>query len=381
MRIICTNGSLNNKLATIAQKINCMEKITKFPLPAIHEGKIPLAFMNNGLSNNKGVILAADVGGTKTNLALFEIKSGDLAVLKEKSYPTRKYKSFLEMVKTFQTTSMPRINGICIGVAGPVTQGRADGTNFPWGIDSEEISRELHIRYVSLINDMEANAYGLAVLREKEFETLKYGSKIPGNAALISPGTGLGEAGMFWNGSHYHPFASEGGHCDFSPRNETDIRILRHLQQKYGHVSWERLVSGPGILDLYSFHRAESSETEPQWLKDRMAQNDPSAVITETALASKDPVCMATLDLFIRFLAIESAQLALKYKATGGIYIGGGILPKIIHGMKREVFYNNFVQSGRLNSLLEMVPVKVILNEKTALLGAAYYGAMALRWD
>jgi glucokinase len=357
-----------------------MEKITKFPLSAIHEGKIPLAPMNTGLSN-KGVILAADVGGTKTNLALFEIKSGDLIPLNEKSYPTKKYKSFLEMAKDFQTTTMPGINGICLGVAGPVTQGKAYGTNFPWVIDREEISRELHIRHVSLINDMEANAYGLAALQENDFEKLKYGSKIPGNAALISPGTGLGEAGMFWDGSHYHPFACEGGHCDFSPRNETDIKILRHLHQKYGHVSWERLVSGPGILDLYSFNRAESRDTEPQWLKDRMAQGDPSAVITETALVGEDPVCMATLELFIRFLAIESAQLALKFKATGGIYIGGGILPKIIQGMKREVFYNNFVQSGRLNSLLEMIPVKVILNEKTALLGAAFYGAMTLRWD
>lgn len=358
-----------------------MKNITKFPLPAVHEAKIPLALMNIGLSNNKGVILAADVGGTKTNLALFEIKSGDLVVLKEKSYPTKKYKSFLEIVKAFQTTPMPRINGICLGVAGPVSQGKVYGTNFPWVIDREEISRELHIRNVSLINDMEANAYGLVALQEKEFETLKYGSKIPGNAALISPGTGLGEAGMFWDGSHYHPFSSEGGHCDFSPRNETDLRILRHFQQKYGHVSWERLVSGPGILDLYSFNRAESNETEPQWLRDKMELNDPSAVITETALAEKDSVCMATLNLFIRFLAIESAQLALKFKATGGIYIGGGILPKIIQGMKREVFYNNFVQSGRLNSLLETIPVKVILNEKTALLGAAYYGAMTLRWD
>tara|TARA_R110000868_G_scaffold93190_2_gene258092 strand:+ start:2785 stop:3861 length:1077 start_codon:yes stop_codon:yes gene_type:complete len=358
-----------------------MEKIEKFSLPAIHEGEIPLAFLNTKVSHDKGVILAADVGGTKTNLALFQIEAGNLAPLKDKSYPTKKYRSFLEMVREFHTDELPRIDGICLGVAGPVTQGKVLGTNFPWAIDSEQISREQHIRSVSLINDMEANAYGLAALQEKDFETLKYGPRIPGNAALISPGTGLGEAGMFWDGSHYHPFACEGGHCDFSPRNELDIRIFQHFQQKYAHVSWERLLSGPGILDIYLFFRGISGIREPQWLSDQMSQEDPSATITKTALDGKDSVCVETLDLFIRFLAIEAAQLALKFKATGGIYIGGGIMPKILAGVKREIFYNNFIQSGRLNSLLEMVPVKVILNEKTALLGAAYYGAMALRWD
>ena len=358
-----------------------MDNIQKFSLPSIHEGEIPLAFMNSSISRDKGVILAADVGGTKTNLTLFQIQGGDLVPLKEKSYSTKKYKSFLEMVATFHTADMPKINGICLGVAGPVIRGKVYGTNFPWAIDSEEISRELHIRSVSLINDMEANAYGLAALQEKDFETLKSGTKIPGNAALISPGTGLGEAGMFWDGSHYHPFACEGGHCDFSPRNELDIKILQHFQKKYEHVSWERLISGPGILELYVFLRHISGIKEPQWLSNQMSQGNPSAIITGTAMEGKDSVCVETLDVFIRFLAIEASQLALKFKATGGIYIGGGILPKIITGINRDVFYNNFVQSGRLNALLEMVPVKVILNEKTALLGAAYYGAMALQWD
>jgi glucokinase len=228
---------------------------------------------------------------------------------------------------------------------------------------------------------MEANAYGLAALQDKDFETLMYGSKIRGNAALISPGTGLGEAGMFWDGSHYHPFACEGGHCDFSPRNELDIKVLQYFRKKYEHVSWERLLSGPGILDLYLFLRQISGKKEPEWLRNEMSKGNPSATITGTAMEGKDSVCVETLDTFIRFLAIEAAQLALKYKATGGIYIGGGILPKIITGINREIFYNNFVQSGRLNALLEMVPVKVILNEKTALLGAAYYGAMSLQWD
>ncbi|HUH45572.1 MAG TPA: glucokinase, partial [Arenibacter sp.] len=240
------------------------------------------------------------------------------------------------------------------------------------------IHRGLHIPSVSLINDMEANAYGLAALPEEDFDTLKYGPNIPGNAALISPGTGLGEAGLFWDGSHYHPFASEGGHCDFSPRNDSDVEIWQYFEQKYGHVSWERLISGPGIFDMYLLLRRVSGVKEPQWLKEKLAKEDPSAVISETALDGKDSICTEAMELFIRFLAIEAAHLALKFKATGGIYIGGGILPKIIKRINREIFYANFVQSGRMNSLLQMVPVKVILNEKTALLGAAYYAAMAL---
>ena len=323
-----------------------MDNIQKFSLTAIHEGEIPLAFMTASISRDKGVILAADVGGTKTNLALFQIQTGDLVPLKEKSYPTKKYKSFLEMVSSFHTDDMPRINGICLGVAGPVTQGKVYGTNFPWAIDSEEIRRELNIPSVSLINDMEANAYGLAALQDKDFETLKPGSKIPGNAALISPGTGLGEAGMFWDGSHYHPFACEGGHCDFSPRNELDIRILQHFQKKYGHVSWERLLSGPGILELYLFLRQISGIKEPQWLSDDMSKGNPPAIITGTAMEGKDSVCAETLDIFIRFLAIEAAQLALKFKATGVFIWAGASYQKSLPVLTGKFFITTLYNQG-----------------------------------
>tara|TARA_R110000764_G_scaffold215747_1_gene302434 strand:+ start:99 stop:1169 length:1071 start_codon:yes stop_codon:yes gene_type:complete len=356
-----------------------MKKTESLALPVIHKGQIPLAFLNTTKSHEKGVVLAGDIGGTKTNLALFQIKNGVLTLLKEKSHPTKKYKSFMDIFHAFHKDGIPKVNGICLGVAGPVTQGKVHGTNFPWEIYGEEIGRELHIRSVSLINDMEANAFGLAALHEKDFYILKYGPKIPGNAAIISPGTGLGEAGLFWDGSHYHPFATEGGHCDFSPRNEADMEIWQYFQQKYGHVSWERLISGPGIYDIYQLIRRVSEEKEPQWLEEKMIKEDASATITQVALKNGDPVCVETLELFIRFLAIESAQLALKFKATGGIYIGGGIMPKIIKGINREIFYGNFVQSARMNSLLQMIPVKVILNEKTALLGAAYYAAMVLK--
>ena len=360
------------------EETNSIENMKNFSSPIIRKDQIPFAILKTKKPHDNSIVMAADVGGTKTNLALFQIENGTLTLLKEKSYRTKMYKSFVEMVHDFHDGDSPSTDGACLGVAGPVHHGKVRGTNFPWEIDREEIHEELNIPFVSVINDMEANAYGLAALDENDFDTLKNGSNIPGNAVLISPGTGLGEAGLFWDGSHYHPFASEGGHCDFSPRNELDLEILNFLQEKYGHVSWERLISGPGILDIYAVLRNLSGKQEPQWLQEKLEKGDPSIVITETALDGKDPICIETLEVFIRFLAIESAQLALKFKATGGIYIGGGIMPNIINGINREGFCTNFIDAGRMKSLLQMVPVKIILNEKTALLGAAYYAAMSL---
>lgn len=356
-----------------------MKTLENLSLSMERKSLIPLAFGSTKKPERlNGNILAGDVGGTKTNLALFEVKMGELSLLKEESYKTKGYTSLLEMIKTFQGEETAKIDSVCFGVAGPITKGKVHGTNFPWDIASDELVKGLHLQAVSLVNDMQANAYGLALLQEADLDRLKYGSKIEGNAVIISPGTGLGEAGLYWDGARYHPFATEGGHCDFSPRNDFDLEIWQYFHQKYGHVSWERLLSGQGIHDTYQLIRNVSGEKEPERLTAQMAKKDPAAAITRSALDGTDMVCMETLDLFIRFLAIEASQLALKFKATGGVYIGGGIMPKIIKGMNREVFYSNFAQSGRMNSLLQMVPVSVILNEKTALLGAAYYGAMSL---
>lgn len=352
-----------------------MQNIEKIAIPIIHENQIPLAILNSKIIPEKGLVLAGDIGGTKTNLALYQIDKGQLVLKKENAFKTKNFKSFLAIFYEFIENDSTKIDIICLGIAGPVVSGKVQGTNFPWEINSDAIAKELKINTVVLINDMEANAYGLAALTENDFETLKYGSSIPGNIALISPGTGLGEAGLFWDGTYYHPFASEGGHCDYGPRNESDVEVWNYFLQKYGHVSWERLISGPGIYDMYLLLRRVSGEKEPEWLKEKLVHEDPAATISDAAFTAKDPVCTETLELFIRFLAIEASQLALKFKATGGIYIGGGILPKIIKHINKEIFQSNFMQSGRLNTLLQMIPVKVILNEKTALLGAAFYGA------
>lgn len=344
------------------------------------ENPLPIAFRNNiDLQDLKGTVLAADVGGTKANLSCFELSQGELKPLKEQSYATKDHGSFSEMIKQFQGEDLPKIDSLCLGVAGPVNNGVVRATNFPWVIDEKEIRNNLGIDSVKIINDLEANAYGLAGLEKEDFEELKKGSAISGNAAIISPGTGLGEAGLYWDGSAYHPYASEGGHCDFSPRNEFDWNLWRFFHQKYGHVSWERLISGRGIHDIYQFLVKTGEIAEPDWFKKRIANEDPAAVISSSAMKEDYPVCRQTIDLFVRFLAAEAAQLALKTKATGGIYIGGGIVPKIIQTIDRKVFYHNFVQSNRMNHLLDLVPIKVILNEKTAMYGAAFYAAMRLR--
>lgn len=339
---------------------------------------MPLAFINSTIPT-EGKVLAADIGGTKANMALFEIDGKTLNALRIKSYKTKDHLSFLALLKKFLAGPPNSIDAVCLGVAGPVIDGRVQGTNFPWVIDREDIKDELKIENVYVINDLRANAYGLAALEESDFKVLKTGEKVSGNAAMLSPGTGLGEAGLYWDGAKYHPFATEGGHCYFSPKDDLDVKLWEFMQQKYGTVSWERVLSGQGICDIHSFLRMYRGTAEPIWFAQKTLEEDLAAVITSSAMQEADPVFVETFELFIRFLATEAALLALKMKATGGIFVGGGIVPKIIKGINEDVFTANFVHSGQMASLLEIIPVKVILNDKTPLLGAALYGAMGTK--
>ncbi|MDD3723542.1 MAG: glucokinase [Lutibacter sp.] len=354
-----------------------MDKAKSLKIPFFRKDQIPLAFLNKNVPTS-AIVLAADIGGTKTNLALFKIIDGKLESINEKSFQTKDYDSFTDLFNEFYVEDYANIDAICLGVAGPVIEGVVQGTNFPWIIDRKKISKELKVKSVFVINDLEANAYGLSTLQENDFETLIMGENLAGNAAIISPGTGLGEAGLFWDGKKYHPFATEGGHCSFSPQNSLDLEIFNFMRQKYGDVSWERLLSGQGIVDIHEILRQLRAIPMPVWFMEKFTKEDPAALITKTAIEKKDEVCIETMAIFMRYLATEASQMALKLKATGGIFIGGGIVPKIIKGIDKELFTNNFVQSGRMASLLEMMPVKVILNEKTPLLGAAIYGAMGV---
>ena len=318
------------------------------------------------------IVLAGDVGATKTNLALFKEEEGSVVLLHEAQYKSNDYKNIIELTDAF-IQDLPLPGSICFGVAGPVLNGHAKLSNINWEMDSTELSNHFKIRNVYMINDLEANAYGLAMLKEKDISVIHKGNNVAdGNIAVIAPGTGLGEAGLYWDGNYYYPFATEGGHSDFAPRNEFDFELYNFLQKKFGHVSWERLICGPGIENIYHFLRDEKRREEPASLKEKFKNNDAAAVISEHV--NQYDICRETMQLFVRYLAYESANLVLKFKATGGLFIGGGIAPKIISLLENNEFFSSFCQSGRLNYLIEQVPVKIILNDKTALLGAAYYG-------
>lgn len=356
-----------------------MEKYKVISLPDISDVKLRMAYpsKSNNLPNS-GIVLAADVGGSKTDLALFQIDHRRLISIKNQRYPTTDHTSFVESIRKFIGEELSTIDSACFGVAGVVDKDKVQGVNFAWEIDAKKLETELNITRILLMNDLQANAYGLSALEEKDFEIITERNKNKGNAAIIAPGTGLGEAGMYWDGTHYHPYATEGGHCSFSPRDPLDIELLKFLNTIYEHVSWERLVSGQGINNIYKFLRQYRNEKEPDWLTKQLLKKDAALIISTAAKDKSDPVCVETIQLFVKYLSIEASQLALKTKATGGIYIGGGIAPKILSLIDKKEFYKNFIKVGRMENLLKTIPVKIVLNDKTPLMGAAYYAAMGI---
>lgn len=319
------------------------------------------------------MILAGDVGGTKVNLALYDFVNGKLKHLRDKQYWAKQHSGLEEIVRDFVVSE--KITAACFGVPGPVREGRLRLTNLPWTLDSRELGLNLKIDYVFLINDLQANGYGIAELTPEQIYTLSEGDPLQiGNRALISAGTGLGESFMIWDGRDYVPYPSEGGHADFAPRNEDEFDLLRFLKQKYnGRISFERVVSGQGLTNVYEFLRDVRGLEEPAWLAERMANEDPNAVITELAMVAKSQICEKTLDLFVSAYGAEAGNLALKVLSVGGLYVGGGIAPRILEKLKDGTFMKAFVDKGRVSQLLVNMPVRVILESKTALIGAAAY--------
>lgn len=320
------------------------------------------------------MILAGDVGGTKVHLALYEFTEGKLTHRRDKQFPAREYSGLEEIVKEFLGTD--KVSAACFGVPGPVRDGRLRLTNLPWTLDSREISLNLQIDHVFLINDLEANGYGVAELSSDQIFTLSAGdaSQI-GNRALIAAGTGLGEGILAWNGRIHVPYPSEGGHTDFGPRDETEIELLRFLQRKYnGRISYERVVSGMGLTNIYEFLRDGQGMEEPKWLAEKITEaHDPNSVITEMALSAKSEICAKALDMMVSIYGAEAGNLALKVLSVGGLYVGGGIAPKILEKLKDGTFLKAFQDKGRLSQLLINMPVRVILESRAALLGAAAY--------
>ena len=324
-------------------------------------------------------ILAGDIGGTHTRLALFEVESGRLHCLYEAVYPSAEHASLDAIVERFLESAGMACRLACFGLAGPVRNRRCKTTNLPWLVDAETMEKASGLARVWLINDLEATAWGIAGLGADDFHTLQKGDhKARGNRCVIAAGTGLGEAGLYWDGSRYRPFATEGGHADFAPRNALEFALLEYLGQRFGHVSWERLVSGPGLVAIYRFLKDYRKQAEPDWLTGALRQGDAAAVISSAALERRCPVCAEALDLFVEFYGAEAGNLALKHMATGGVYIGGGIAPKILPKLKEGGFLRAFNAKGRMEPLLQAMPVHVIVNDRAALYGPGLY-AMARR--
>lgn len=328
-----------------------------------YENRIPWETMKT--------ILAGDIGGTKTRLAVIEVGGTHVQVVQEGGYQSRNYATFEALLGKFlEKAEIPR--NAAFGIAGPV-QGRvAHTTNLPWHIDADSLEQQFGFTHCSLLNDLEATASGLSALSAEDLMTLHAGAPgARGNAAVIAAGTGLGEAGLYWDGRQHHAFATEGGHASFSPRNELEVALLRHLQKRHGHVSWERIVSGPGLVSLHEFLLLQRHDPVPDWLKHEVEYGDAAAAIADAALDARDELCAEALDWFVRLYGAEAGNLALKVMSSGGLYVGGGIAPKILRSLKQGAFLDAFFNKGRMRSLLEAMPVRVILNDRAALYGSA----------
>jgi glucokinase len=319
-------------------------------------------------------VLAGDIGGTKTRLAVFDVQGTHLETVTECSYSSSSYSGLEDIVRDFLGGDSSGCRQACFGIAGPVLRGRAQATNLPWIVEENAMATFFGFERVVLINDLEANAWGIDALREDDFCPLNAGSPYSeGNACIISAGTGLGEAGLYWDGQRHWPFACEGGHANFSPSSDLEIALLKYLRERFGRVSWERVVSGMGLVNVHDFLRTHRGVPAPSWLREEISAGDPAAAISKAAMDDRDPLCAEALDLSVYLYGVEAGNLALNIMATGGVYLGGGIGPKNLERLKSPLFMQGFLDKGRMRPLLEAIPVKVILNDRTALYGPALY--------
>ncbi len=328
------------------------------------------------------IILAGDIGGTKTNCALFSEEAGPHAPLAEATFPSAQYDSLEAIVRAFRADHPAPVAAACFGVAGPVVGGRAEITNLPWVIEAASLAAELGLPTVFLINDLKAVAQAVPFLDADDVATLNVGEPVDeGAIGVIAPGTGLGEAFLTWERGRYRAHPSEGGHSSFAPTTPTEADLLKYMLEQHRHVSYERVCSGIGIPNIYAFFRDRVFQQETPAVAEALAvAPDPTPVIVQGALnpSSPCPVCAATLDTFLGILGSEAGNLALKVMATGGIYLGGGIPPRLLPQLRGGRFLSAMQNKGRFRELMERIPVHVILNPKAALYGAAAYAMMQL---
>jgi glucokinase len=323
------------------------------------------------------MILAGDIGGTHARLAYFQPQNGHLHMVSERVYPSREHRELGEIVSQFLDDSGARPDAACFGIAGPVRNGRVETSNLPWVVEQSRLAKQIHLPATLLINDLEASAWGIGALAAGDLVPLnRVSGPVAGNQAVIAPGTGLGEAGLFWDGSRHHVFACEGGHTDFGPQGELQIELIRFLKARFGHVSYERILSGPGLVNVYEFLRDSGCGKESAEFSDALKQGDPAAVISRAALDGTQSLAEKALDVWIAVYGAEAANLALKVMATGGLFLAGGISPKILAKLTGPVFMQSFLDKGRMRPLVESIPVQIVTNDKTGLLGAARCAAV-----
>lgn len=345
------------------------------------------------------MILAGDIGGTKTHLALFDWTTERVEPLRLETFHSADYASLDEMLAEFLLPPKPpvpidelesaqikqeesvceaqpqepvKVDAACFGVAGPVIQNRCHTTNLPWVIEGESLAKQLNIPHVRLLNDLEAMAHGVQLLRPDELAALNAGMPPEEKRAiaLIAAGTGLGECIMFWDGTKYKPMPSEGGHADFAPNSDSEIELLRYIRGQYLHVSYERVLSGPGLHAIYEYVR-DTKKNEPTWLAEKIKAGNPAAEIAEAGLKKQADIAKQTLDLFASIYGAEAGNLALKAMAVNGLYLGGGIAPKLLDKLKDGTFMKAFTNKGRYKRLMSNIPVRVVMNEHAGLIGAA----------
>jgi glucokinase len=330
------------------------------------------------VKQKSAAFLAGDIGGTKTNLAIFSSGARLRAPLAEATLPSGNYPSLEALVAEFLAQVEVPVTRASFGVAGPVVDGQATITNLPWIMNEAQLAATLNLSSVHLLNDLLAIAHAVPSLKTTDLHTLNKGRPAQGGAmVVIAPGTGLGEAYLTWDGMRYRAYPSEGGHTDFAPTNSLEVGLLQYLAKRSEHVSYERVCSGPGLLNIYTFLKDSGYAGEPDWLVEQLAAaKDPVPVIVNTALdeSKSCDLCTATLDIFVSILGREAGNMALNVLASGGVYLGGGIPPRILPALEKSRFMAAFRSKGRISDPLNRMPVHVILNPKIALLGAAYHG-------
>ncbi len=320
-------------------------------------------------------VLCGDVGGTKTRMAIADVNSGVVSLVHEARFESSTHSSLEDIIYLF-LDNRPVPDNAAFGIAGPVKDGRCHITNLPWSVVSDKLVECTAIRRVQLLNDLEATAWGIGTLPDQDFQVLNAGSAAPrGNQSVIAAGTGLGQAGIHFHQGRPQPFASEGGHTDFAPCDAQEFALHAYLADRYGHVSWERLVSGMGLVDIFRFMCLYKGQDKPDWLEQEARQGDAGAAISRLADAGSCPICEMSMQLFVRLYGREAGNHALKLMATGGVFLGGGIAPKILHRLLKPAFLMAFFDKGRMSNLMRKMPVKVIMNDAAALCGAARVAA------